>query len=60
MSTRTSYILAAIVIMLAMIGWHYTPWSAMGMWGPIGCHSALKNAGIWPKGCGEKPKPCEE
>jgi hypothetical protein len=61
MSQRTTFLLVVLIIIGAIAWWHFTPWEYMGWWGELGCQSALKNAGIWPKGCGPKPpKPCEE
>lgn len=52
-------VLCGLVIGLAALGWHLTPWSDMAWWGTFGCRAAL-NHGVWPKGCGKKPDPCCE
>ncbi len=51
MSARANAIAIVVVVIAAVIGWHYTPWSEMAWWGKLGCYEARRATGVTPAGC---------
>ncbi len=45
-------ILICVVILLAVIGWHFTPREQMYLWGPAGCASVENDGKPVVEGCG--------